>query len=131
MCLPWSSCSGCLVLDIKPRSCVITHHTLGLPARPQHAWQDSLAFLSVMRETQFYGAWSPHHSQDLGQLRGQLPPDHSAREPRCTMNAAACGLAQKDHGEPQSPHWKESPEVQVKFLCGRRHFLLRVENKCS
>lgn len=25
MCLPWSSCSGYLVLDIKPRSCVITH----------------------------------------------------------------------------------------------------------
>lgn len=128
MCLLWSSCSGCLVLDINPRSRVITNHTLGLPASPQHAWQDFLAFLSVMRETRFHSAWSPHHSQDPGWCKGQLLPDHSATELRCSMAPGACGLAKRTLASFKALTGK-SPEVQVKFLCGRRYFLLRVENK--
>lgn len=128
MCLLWSSCSGCLVLDINPKSCVITNHTLGLSASPQHAWQDFLALLSVMRETRFRSAWSPHHSQDPGWFKGQLPPDHGARELRCSMAPVPVALHKRTLVSLKAVTGK-SPEVQVKFLCGRRYFLLRVENK--
>lgn len=101
--LVWFSGPGYKAQELRDQA----PHT-GFPCRsPARLVVTSDALLSVMRDTHFHSACSPHHGQGLGRYRDQLPPDHSAREPRCSMAASACGLAWKVPRGPQSARCKK------------------------
>lgn len=121
VCLPWSSWSGFLVLDIKHRSHVIRLHTLGLPVGLQHAWLYCLRF-SVNHE----GYTFPWCLEFTSQARSLVLENSCllipAQEQRCSMAAGACepqstGCKRETRGCPWDVAlWKEKGRPSKKLI---------------